>query len=144
MEVISTSPALNLYDLEWPIWTYQEQLPPAKFVFDEEDRRGIAVASMVSAGCIISGAVVRRSLLFSNVVVHDYSSVTDTVVLPEVTIGRHCTINKCIIDRGCIIPDGMNIGLDHEQDRMRGFRVTEGGLVLVNRPMLGLPVVRGT
>ncbi|PIE42838.1 MAG: glucose-1-phosphate adenylyltransferase [Gammaproteobacteria bacterium] len=142
MEVISTVPALNLYDHDWPIWTYQEQLPPAKFVFDDDDRQGTAIASMVSAGCIISGSKVRRSLLFSNVVINDYAEVEDSVVLPDVIVGPRCKIHKCILDRGCVIPEGMIIGYDHDEDRKKGFRVTEKGVVLVNRPMLGLPIER--
>ncbi|PID43250.1 MAG: glucose-1-phosphate adenylyltransferase [Gammaproteobacteria bacterium] len=142
MEIISTVPALNLYDQEWPIWTYQAQLPPAKFVFDEENRQGRAIASMVSGGCIISGSLVRHSLLFSNVVISDYSEVEDSVILPDVIVNPNCKIRKCIIDRGCVIPEGTTIGYDHEEDRKRGFRVTEKGVVLVNRPMLGLPIER--
>lgn len=140
MELIGVSPELNLYDAEWPILTYQVQLPPAKFVFDSDERRGMAVDSMVSGGCVISGAKLRRSLLFSNVKVHSYSTIEETVVLPEVEIGRQCTIRRAIIDRGCSIPDGTTIGLDHEQDRKRGFRVTEQGITLVTPDMLGQPI----
>jgi glucose-1-phosphate adenylyltransferase len=136
MELVRVSPDLNLYDTEWPIWTYQEQLPPAKFVFDDDDRRGMAVDSMVSGGCVISGAYLRRSLLFSNVKVHSYAHLEDTVVLPDVDIGRHCRIQKAILDRGCRIPPGTSIGLDLEEDAKR-FYVTEGGVVLVTQDMLG-------
>jgi glucose-1-phosphate adenylyltransferase len=97
LELIGVTPPLDLYDKNWPMWTYQEQLPPAKFVFDDEDRRGMAVDSMVSGGCIISGAVVRHSLLFSNVRVNSYASVKDSVILPDVEIGRHCDIRKAVI-----------------------------------------------
>ncbi len=139
MEMISAEPRLNLYDPHWPIWTYQEQLPPAKFVFDEEDRRGMAVDSMVSGGCIISGAVVRRSLLFSNVRVRSYSTVENSVILPGADISRHCRLKNVIVDRGCWIPDGMVIGHDREQDIASGFRVSQNGVVLVTRGMLGQP-----
>lgn len=140
MELLDVTPALNMYDHKWPIWTYQAQLPPAKFVFNEHDRTGRAINSMVSGGCIISGALVNHSLLFNNVEVCSYSEVTDSVVLPDVTILRDCKIRKAIIDRGCVIPDGTVIGYDHEHDRQRGFRVTDSGVVLVTRSMLGLPV----
>ncbi len=136
LELIGVTPELNLYDTQWPIWTYQEQLPPAKFVFDDDDRRGMAVDSMVSGGCIISGAVVRHSLLFSSVVVNSWSTLQDAVILPEVTIGRHCRIRRAVIDKGCHIPDGMVIGEDPEEDARR-FHVTPGGVVLVVPEMLG-------
>jgi glucose-1-phosphate adenylyltransferase len=136
LELIGITPELNLYDDDWPIWTYQEQLPPAKFVFDDEDRRGMAVDSMVSGGCIISGAVVRHSLLFSNVHVNSYSTVEDSVLLPDVEIGRHCKIRRTIIDKGCKIPDEMQIGIDPEKDRER-FYVSPQGVVLVIPEMLG-------
>jgi glucose-1-phosphate adenylyltransferase len=137
---VSVSPELNLYDQEWPIMTHQAQLPPAKFVFDEDDRRGMAVDSMVSGGCVISGAGLRRSLLFSNVKIHSYAQLEETVVLPEVDIGRHARIKRAIIDRGCNIPQGMVIGEDHEEDKKRGFRVTSRGIVLVTPDMLGQPL----
>ncbi|WP_438862511.1 glucose-1-phosphate adenylyltransferase [Neptunicella sp.] len=140
MELLSPTPALNLYDAKWPIWTFQEQTPPAKFVFDDDDRRGMAVDSIVSGGCIISGAIVRHSLLFNNVEVCSYSLLEDSVVLPDVVILRNCRIKKAIIDRGCIIPEGMEIGFNHDQDRAKGFRVSENGVVVVTREMLGLPV----
>lgn len=137
MEMIATIPALNLYDQKWPIWTYQAQLPSAKFVHNEDDKIGMALESVVSAGCIISGSKVQRSLLFSNVRVETYSYVEDSVLLPSVSIGNKCTIIKAIIDRGCVIPDGMEIGVDHEEDKKRGFRVTDKGVVLVTPSMLG-------
>jgi glucose-1-phosphate adenylyltransferase len=136
MELIGITPPLNLYDHEWPIWTYQEQLPPAKFIFDDEGRRGMAVDSMVSGGCIISGAVLRRSLLFSDVKVNSYARLLDSVVLPQVDIGRNCRISKAVIDKGCIIPEGTVIGEDPEEDNRR-FYVTERGVVLVTPEMLG-------
>ena len=136
LELIGVTPDLNLYDNEWPIWTYQEQAPPAKFVFDDADRRGMAVDSMVSGGCIISGATVRHSLLFSNVRVNSYSQIEDSVILPDVTVGTNCVIKKAIIDKGCIIPDGMEIGVDAAKDRDR-FNVSPNGVVLVVPEMLG-------
>ena len=136
MELVNVTPELNLYDQSWPILTHQAQLPPAKFVFDREDRRGMAIDSMVSGGCVISGALVKRSLLFSNVRIHSYAEIIDSVILPDVEIGRNARINKAIIDRGCTIEAGMVIGEDHEEDKKHGFRVTEKGVVLVTPDML--------
>ena len=136
MELIGVTPELNLYDREWPIWTYQEQLPPAKFVFDDDIRRGRAIDSMVSGGCIISGALVRKSLLFSNVTVESFAEVNGVVALPEVTISEHCKIKNAIIDKGCEIPPGMEIGLDLEKDKKQ-FYVSPNGIVLVTPEMLG-------
>ncbi|MCM2311412.1 MAG: glucose-1-phosphate adenylyltransferase [Steroidobacteraceae bacterium] len=135
MELVRVSPELNIYDEQWPIWTYQEQLPPAKFVFDDDDRRGAAIDSMVSGGCIISGSRVAKSLLFSNVRVHDYSSIEQSVILPRVRIGERCTIRNAIIDSNSVVPDGMHIGVDRTADAER-FYVTEGGVVLVTPAML--------
>ncbi len=137
MELIDVTPELNLYDDIWPILTHQVQLPPAKFVFNDDDRRGMGVDSMVSGGCLISGAYLERTLLFSHVHVHSHAQVRDTVVLPDVDIGRNCRITKAIIDRGCHIPAGTVIGEDHDADRARGFRVTGQGVVLVTPDMLG-------
>jgi glucose-1-phosphate adenylyltransferase len=139
MELVSPVPALNLYDRKWPIWTYQEQLPPAKFVWEEDDRRGQAINSVVSGGCIVSGATLRQSLCFSNVRVHSYSEIEESVILPDVEVMRHCKVRKAIIDRGCVLPEGTIIGHNHEEDRARGFRVSEKGVVLVTREMLGQP-----
>jgi glucose-1-phosphate adenylyltransferase len=136
MELIGVSPDLNLYDVDWPIWTWQEQVPPAKFVFDQEGRRGMAVDSMVSGGCIVSGARVRRSLLFSNVRVHSYACVEDSVVFPQVEVGRHSRIRRAIIDKRCVIPPGTVIGYDHAEDARR-FHISPRGIVLVTRDMLG-------
>ncbi len=136
MELVSVDPKMNLYDQTWPIWTYQQQDPPAKFVFDNDKRRGMAVDSTISGGCVISGATVRRSLLFSNVRVNSYSAVEDSVVLPHVNIGRYCRIKKAILDKGCDIPEGTIIGEDAEQDAKR-FSVSPGGVVLVTPEMLG-------
>jgi glucose-1-phosphate adenylyltransferase len=140
MELMSVTPELNLYDNDWPILTHQAQLPPAKFVFNDEDRRGMAVDSMVSGGCLISGARLNRSLLFSNVRIHSYANVEDAVMLPGVDIARHARIKRAIIDSGCQIPEGMVVGEDAGEDRRRGFRVSDGGVVLVTPDMLGQPV----
>jgi glucose-1-phosphate adenylyltransferase len=137
MELVSISPQLNLYDQAWPVFTHQIQSPPAKFVFDSDDRRGVAIQSMVSGGCVVSGSEVRNSLLFSRVYVHPYSSVNESVVLPDVEIGEHCRINRAIIDAGAVIESGTVIGEDHDADRERGFRVTSTGLTLVTPEMLG-------
>lgn len=139
MELVNVNPELNLYDNEWPIWTFQAQTPPAKFVFDDEERRGYAVDSLVSGGCIISGSEVKRSLLFSNVRVNSYCKVTDSVILPDVNIGRHCRISKAIIDKTCQIPPHTIIGENLEEDRKR-FYVSPGGVVLVTPDSLGQPV----
>ncbi len=136
LELIGVSPELNLYDREWPIWTYQDQVPPAKFVFDDDGRRGMAVDSMLAGGCIVSGSYVRRSLLFHNVNVHSYCEIEDSIVFPEVNIGRGCVIKKAVIDKGCIIPPDTSIGIDPGEDAER-FHVSEGGVVLVTPEMLG-------
>jgi glucose-1-phosphate adenylyltransferase len=137
MELVETVPPLNFYDQDWPIWTYQQQLPPAKFVFDEPKRRGQAIDSMVAGGTIISGATLRRSVVFSNVHVHSHALVEQSVVLPEVDIGGGSRIRRAIIDRGCDIAPGTVIGFDADQDRANGFRVTASGITLVTRGMLG-------
>jgi len=139
MDLIQVTPQLNLYDDNWPIWTWQPQSPPGKFVFDDLDRRGTALDSMVSGGCIVSGSTVRRTMLFSGVYVHSYSLIEDSIVLPGVQVGRHCIVRKCIIDKGCIIPEGMQIGVDPVADRKR-FLVTPSGITLVSRAMLGQDV----
>jgi len=135
MELVFVSPELNLYDAEWPIWTYQEQTPCAKFVLDEDGRRGIAINSMVAGGCIISGAQVRESLLFVNVTVDERSEIFRSVVMPRVTVGKGCRISRAIIDEDCRIPDGMVIGEDPVRDAER-FHVTDKGVVLVTEDML--------
>ncbi|HEY5642825.1 MAG TPA: glucose-1-phosphate adenylyltransferase [Woeseiaceae bacterium] len=137
MELIGVTPPLNLYDRIWPIWTHQVQAPPAKFVFDEPGRRGEAIESMIAGGCVISGAHVKNSLMFSNCYAHSRSSITQSVVLPDVDIGGGARVHRAIIDRGCKIAPGMEIGVNHEDDRARGFRVTEKGITLVTPDMLG-------
>jgi glucose-1-phosphate adenylyltransferase len=135
LELVYVAPELNVYDEEWPIWTYQLQQPPAKFVLDEDGRRGMAINSVISGGAIISGAVVRESLLFSSVRVDEGSSIERSVILPSVRIGRNCTIRRAIVDEHCDIPDGMQIGVNMEQDRER-FDVTPKGVILVTPDML--------
>ncbi|MFK5913846.1 MAG: glucose-1-phosphate adenylyltransferase [Woeseiaceae bacterium] len=136
LELIGVTPELNLYDAQWPIWTSQEQLPPAKFIFDDDQRRGMAIDSMVSGGCIISGARVCHSLLFSNVSIDNYTKIDSSVILPDVTIGKNCRIYHAVIDKGCNIPDGMVIGKDNEKDKEH-FYISEKGVVLVTPDMLG-------
>ena len=135
LDLASTTPELNMYDRDWPIWTYQEQLPPAKFVHDEPGRCGQAIDSLVSGGCIVSGATVRNSVLFSNVLVRSFSEINQAVVLPDVQIGRGCRLSKVVIDRRCRLPDGLVIGEDPELDAQRFFR-TDNGVVLVTRRMI--------
>lgn len=136
MEMTKVIPDLNMYDQEWPIWTYQEQLPPAKFVFDEDERRGMAIDSLVSGGCIVSGSTVKRSLLFSDVRVNSYSSIEDSVLLPDVDVGRHVTLKRVIVDKNCKIPDGLEVGVNIEADRKR-FHVSPNGITLITADMLG-------
>jgi len=135
LELVHVKPELNIYDQDWPIWTYQVQQPPAKFILDGDGRRGVAINSMVSGGCIISGAVVRESLLFSDVRIDEGSSIQSSVILPHVEIGRGCVIRGAILDEGCEIPDGMTIGMDRASDATR-FHVTDKGVVLVTADML--------
>jgi glucose-1-phosphate adenylyltransferase len=135
LDLVRPTPSLDIYDPNWPIWTYQQQLPPAKFVFDDDDRRGIAVDSMVSGGCIISGAQLKRSLLFSSVRVNSYAQACDAVVLPEVQVGRYARLTKLVIDRGVRIPENLVVGEDPELDEKRFYR-SEGGVVLISADML--------
>ncbi len=136
MELTRVVPDLNLYDNDWPIWSYQEQLPPAKFVFDDDGRRGMAVDSLVSGGCIISGSKVRRSVLFSNVRVQDFCDIEGCVILPNVEIGNNVTLRRAIVDKHCRLPDGLVAGVDPEADRKR-FHVTERGVTVIVPESLG-------
>lgn len=136
MELCEIKPELNLYDRDWPIWTYQPQSPPAKFVFNEDGRRGEAIDSLVSAGCILSGSRVLHSVVFFACTIENYTTVTDSVILPKVNIGRHCRINRAVIDKGTVIPDHTIIGENLEEDRRR-FHVTDEGIVLVTAEMMG-------
>jgi glucose-1-phosphate adenylyltransferase len=135
IDLTATVPMLDLYDTHWPIWTYQPQLPPAKFVHNQPDRRGTAVESLVSGGCIVSGEVF-RSVLFSTVRVHSHSKVSWSVVLPGVQVGRRARVTRAVVDRGCVIPDDMVIGEDPDADARRFYR-SENGITLVTRDMLG-------
>lgn len=142
IELTKVTPALNLYDSTWPIWTHQEQVPPAKFVFDDPDRRGCALDSMVSGGTIISGALVRDSLLFTNVFAHSYSTIQDCVILPDVSVGRHSRLTRVVVDKGCELPEGLVVGEDPKEDARRFYR-TEGGVTLITPDMLGQRVHHG-
>ncbi|RZU02396.1 glucose-1-phosphate adenylyltransferase [Rivibacter subsaxonicus] len=135
LDLASIDPELDIYDSDWPIWTYQRQLPPAKFVPDHNGSHGMTVNTIVSGGCIVSGSHVANSVLFSGVRVHSFCNIDQAVILPDVTIGSRCRLRKVVIDRGCQIPDGTVIGEDAAEDAAR-FERTEGGVVLVTRPML--------
>jgi len=130
------APELNLYDKNWPIWTHQEQLPPAKFAFDDDERRGHAIDSLISGGCLVTGATIRHSLLFSSVRVHSHSVVEDSVILPDVEIRHDCRLKRCVIDKGTIIPDGTIIGEDPVEDAKR-FHISKGGIIMVTPEMMG-------
>ncbi|MDP3085054.1 MAG: glucose-1-phosphate adenylyltransferase [Rubrivivax sp.] len=134
IDLTATDPLLDMYDTEWPIWTYQPQLPPAKFVHNHDDRRGVAIESLVSGGCIVSGAVF-RSVLFSKARVHSYAHVDWSVLLPGVQVGRHARLTRTVVDRDCLIPEGMVIGEDAVADAAR-FHRTDSGITLVTRSML--------
>lgn len=135
IELLNVSPQLNLYDKQWPIWTYQRQLPPAKFVFDDDGRRGMAVDSMVSAGCIVSGSTIKHSVLSNNVRIHSYSTIDDSVILPDADVGRNCQIKRAIVGEGCRLPPKTVIGENREEDEKR-FYVSDNGIVLVTQDML--------
>ncbi|RMH53852.1 MAG: glucose-1-phosphate adenylyltransferase [Alphaproteobacteria bacterium] len=135
IDLTDFTPELDLWDTRWPIWTYSEILPPAKFVHDEDSRRGVAISSLVSGGCVISGTEVRQSLLFSRVHTNSYASLTRAVVLPDVVVERSARLTNVVIDRGVRIPRGLVVGEDPEEDA-RWFRVTEGGVTLITQPML--------
>jgi glucose-1-phosphate adenylyltransferase len=135
LDLASTTPELNIYDTDWPIWTYQRQLPPAKFVPDANGTQGVVVNTLVSGGCIVSGSYVAQSVLFSEVRVHSFCHVEQAVLLPNVTVGRHCRLRRVVIDRNCELPDGLVVGEDAVLDAQR-FERTEGGVVLVTKDML--------
>ena len=136
IDLVQVVPELNLYDDQWPILSLQRQLPPAKFVLDQEGRRGMALNSLVSSGCIVSGAVVRRSILFSKVRVAEGSVVEDSVILPNAVLGRDVHLQRAVVDMHCVLPDGLCAGLDPAQDRRR-FHVTDRGVTLITPEMLG-------
>ena len=135
MDLVDVTPELDLYDHNWPIWTYAEVTPPAKFVHDKEDRRGQAVSSLVSGGCIVSGAALRRTLLFTGVRVNSYTRMEEAVVMPYVNVGRHAVLKRVVIDRGVEIPEGLVVGEDPELDARR-FRRTDSGICLITQPMI--------
>ncbi len=135
IDLTNFTPDLNLWDQTWPIWTYSEATPPAKFIHDEKDRRGMAVSSMVSGGCIISGTEVRNSLLFTMVHTNSYAVLDHAVVLPYVTVHRHARLRRVVIDRGVTIPEGLVVGEDPVEDA-RHFRVTETGVTLITQEMV--------
>ena len=130
-------PDLDLYDRAWPIWTYGEITPPAKFVHDADGRRGVAISSLVSGGCIVSGAAISRSLLSTGVRVHSYSTIHEAVVLPYGQIGRGARLRKVVIDSEVVIPDGLVVGEDPQLDAKR-FRRTDSGVTLITQPMLDI------
>jgi glucose-1-phosphate adenylyltransferase len=135
IDLTDIEPELDLFDREWPIWTYAELTPPAKFVHDVDGRRGQAISSLVSGGCIVSGASLRRSLLFSRVRVNSYASVEMAVILPEVDVGRGARLTNVVVDHGVRIPEGLVIGEDPESDA-QNFRRTDSGICLVTQPMI--------
>lgn len=135
IDLTNFTPDLNLWDSEWPIWTYSESVPPAKFIHDERDRRGMAISSMVSGGCIISGTEVRNSLLFTEVHTNSYAVLDHAVVLPYVTVHRSARLRKVVIDRGVVIPEGLVVGEDPIEDA-KWFRVSEKGTTLITQDML--------
>ncbi len=135
IDLTSFTPPLDLYDTSWPIWTYAESVPPAKFIHNEEGRRGNAVSSMVSGNCIISGSEIKESLLFTGVRTHSFSSLDRVVALPDVEVNRKAQLKDCVLDRGVIIPEGLVVGEDPEEDA-KWFRRTDSGVVLITPPML--------
>jgi glucose-1-phosphate adenylyltransferase len=135
IDLTDITPELDLYDRDWPIWTYAEIKPPAKFVHDEDGRRGTAVSSLVSGDCIISGSALRKSLLFTGVRANSFSSLEEAVVLPDCIVGRSATLRRVVIDRGVRIPEGLSVGFDPELDAKR-FRRSEGGVCLITQPMI--------
>lgn len=135
IDLVEPTPALDLYDTDWPIWTYAQSTPPAKFVFNEAGRRGMATDSMVSGGCIVSGGSLDKSLLFTGVRVHSYAQVNRAVVLPHVDIARGARLSNVVIDRGVKIPEGLVVGEDPELDAKR-FRRTDRGICLITQPMI--------
>ncbi|MDE2145978.1 MAG: glucose-1-phosphate adenylyltransferase [Burkholderiales bacterium] len=135
IDLTAITPALDIYDTDWPIWTYSELTAPAKFVHDEDGRRGHAISSLVSGGCIVSGTELRRSLLFTGVRTHSYSQIEEAVILPYVTVGRHARLKRVVIDRGVTVPEGLVVGQDPELDAQR-FRRTDKGVCLITQPMI--------
>ena len=135
IDLTAFEPKLDIYDNAWPIWTYAEIVPPARFIRNEDGRRGTAISSLVSGDCIVSGSEVSNSLLFTGVRTHSFSSLDYSVVLPYVTVNRHASLKNCVIDRGVVIPEGLVVGADAEEDA-KWFRRSEGGIVLITQDML--------
>jgi glucose-1-phosphate adenylyltransferase len=135
IDMTSFTPELDLWDETWPIWTYNESVPPAKFIHNENGRRGMAISSMIAGGCIISGTEVRNSVLFTNVHTNSYAVLDHAVVLPEVVVNRSAVLRNVVIDRGVVIPEGLTVGEDREQDA-KWFRVTDKGITLITQDML--------
>lgn len=135
LDLASISPELDIYDTDWPIWTYQRQLPPAKFIPDHNGMHGMTVNTIVSGGCIVSGSHVVQTVLFSNVRVRSFCNIHQSVLLPGVSVGRNCRLTKVIVDRGCEIPDGLVVGEDAKLDAAR-FERTDNGVVLITKQML--------
>jgi glucose-1-phosphate adenylyltransferase len=133
MDLVSVDPVFNLYNMKWPILTWHEPLPPAKFVFDEDDRRGEALDSMVCAGVVISGATARRSVLSPGAHLHSYSLVEDSVLMQDVDVGRNAVVRRAILDKNVCVEPGAEIGVDADADRERGFTVSDGGVVVVGK-----------
>ena len=135
IDLTNFDPELDLWDMNWPIWTHSESVPPAKFIHDQKDRRGSAVSSLVSGGCIISGTEIRNSLLFTMVHTNSYSSLDHVVALPYVNVARHARLTNCVVDRGVQIPEGLVVGEDRAEDE-QWFRVTDAGVTLITQEML--------
>ena len=135
LDLASITPELDIYDTDWPIWTYQRQLPPAKFVLDRDGKHGMTVNTIISGGCIVSGSHVKDSVLFSGVRVHSFCRIEEAVLLPDVEVGRGARLRKVVVDRACVIPEDMIVGEDPAADAAR-FERTEGGVVLITREML--------
>ena len=135
LDLASNMPELNLYDKTWPIWSYHEQLPPAKFVPDSNGVNGVVHNTLVSGGCIVSGSYLSHAVLFSNVRIEAFCHIEKTVILPAVEIGEGCRLRNVVIDRGCILPAGLSVGDNKELDEKRFYR-TESGIVLITQEML--------
>jgi glucose-1-phosphate adenylyltransferase len=135
IDLTDVVPSLDIYDRDWPIWTNGEVTPPAKFVMDDDNRRGMAVDSLVSGGCIVSGSHVRRSLLFTNVHVHSFGQIEGAVLLPGVQVRRHVRLRKVVVDSDVVLPEGLVVGEDPEEDARR-FRRSPGGVCLITQPMI--------
>jgi glucose-1-phosphate adenylyltransferase len=137
IDLTGFDPELDLWDTDWPIWTYSEAAPPAKFIHNEKKRRGTALSSLVSGGCIVSGTEIRESLLFTQVHTNSYSCLEQAVILPHVNVARHARLKKVVIDRGVRIPEGLVVGEDPEEDA-KWFRVSDGGVTLITQAMLDM------